>query len=158
MRGSLRIKAVTISGWLTVLLLKHILPTPSSPLSHPNPLLFVLLRIALLGRGKSDRSSIARSFVCTGQKDKSNSRVASAGFADQHPPALNKHHQTEQRHPWSTKSCGVCYSHHIQRRQPFTCKVLQRKWQKLIRQWESNTALNRLDNSCSLAGCNGKEA
>lgn len=103
-------------------------------------------------------SSIARSFVCTGQKDKSNSRVASAGFADQHPPALNKHHQTEQRHPWSTKSCGVCYSHHIQRRQPFTCKVLQRKWQKLIRQWESNTALNRLDNSCSLAGCNGKEA
>ena len=36
MRGSLRIKAVTISGWLTVLLLKHILPTPSFLLS-PTP-------------------------------------------------------------------------------------------------------------------------
>lgn len=38
MRGSLRIKAITISGWLTVMLLKHILPT--HPLSRlPTPAL-----------------------------------------------------------------------------------------------------------------------
>lgn len=55
--GRLRIKAVTISGWLTVMLLKHILPTPSScPSAHPGPLLFVPLRVALLGRGKSDQN------------------------------------------------------------------------------------------------------
>lgn len=65
---SLRIKAITIGGCLTVMSLKHILPTPVlspplaspfSPLSSPHsapPLLLVPLRAALLGRRKSDQN------------------------------------------------------------------------------------------------------
>lgn len=56
----LRIKAITIGGCLTVMSLKHILPTPPAPLSpsspYSAPLLFVPLRAALLGRRKSDQN------------------------------------------------------------------------------------------------------
>lgn len=60
---SLRIKAVTIGGCLTVMSLKHILPLrahthfPPHP-SHPtpNPPRLLRLRVVLLGRGKSDQN------------------------------------------------------------------------------------------------------
>ena len=64
-------------------------------------------------------SLLPRIWILHCQEDKASSHTASARYADWHPLVLNKHHQFEQRHPQSTKSCGVCYMHHIQRRRPF---------------------------------------
>lgn len=66
--------------------------------------------------------------------------VVSAGCADQCLPVLNKHHHG----PQSPVMSATCIKH----REGNSFPVLQRKRQKFRRQWESNTALNRLNNPC----------